>query len=43
MALDNGMTGVFEAAMDRTQIDSYEVIGAKGSIRVSKAFIPQMY
>lgn len=43
MELDNGMTAVFEAALDWKQIDSYEVIGAKGSIRVPKAFITQMY
>jgi len=43
MELDNGMTAVFDAAMDRAQIDYYEIIGTKGSIRVPKAFIPQMY
>jgi predicted dehydrogenase len=43
MELDNGMTAVFDAAMDRAQIDCYEIIGTKGSIRVPKAFIPQMY
>ncbi|RAS80373.1 hypothetical protein A4U60_17070 [Priestia endophytica] len=43
MEFDNGMTAVFDAAMDRTQIDYYEIIGTKGSIRVPKAFIPQMY
>lgn len=43
MEFYNGMTAVFDAAMDRAQIDSYEIIGTKGSIRVPKAFIPQMY
>ncbi|WP_052737772.1 Gfo/Idh/MocA family protein [Bacillus sp. SA1-12] len=43
MELDNGMTAVFDAAMDRTRIDYYEIIGTKGSIRVPRAFVPQMF
>jgi predicted dehydrogenase len=37
---DNGVTALFDAAMDRTRIDYYEIIGTKGSIRVPNAFVP---
>ncbi|MGG3159351.1 Gfo/Idh/MocA family oxidoreductase [Priestia megaterium] len=43
MELDNGMTAIFDAAMDRTQIDYYEIIGTKGSIQVPRAFAPQLF
>nr|WP_281269139.1 Gfo/Idh/MocA family oxidoreductase [Bacillus taeanensis] len=43
LKVDNGITAVFDAGMDRTRIDTYEVIGTKGSIRVPRAFIPQIY
>jgi D-xylose 1-dehydrogenase (NADP+, D-xylono-1,5-lactone-forming) len=43
MELDNGMTAIFDAAMDRTRIDYYEIIGTKGSIQVPRAFAPQSF
>jgi len=43
MEFDNGITAVFDAAMDRTQINYYEIIGTKGSIRVPRAFVPQFF
>lgn len=43
MELDNGMTAIFDAAMDRTRIDYYEIIGTKGSIQVPRAFAPQLF
>ncbi|MFP3126145.1 Gfo/Idh/MocA family oxidoreductase [Ectobacillus funiculus] len=42
MEFDNGVTALFDAAMDRTRTDYYEIIGTKGSIRVPRAFVPQM-
>ncbi|MCM3772395.1 MULTISPECIES: Gfo/Idh/MocA family protein [Priestia] len=43
MELNNGMTATFEAAMDCTRIDYYEIIGTKGSIQVPRAFAPQLF
>lgn len=43
MELNNGMTATFDAAMDRTRIDYYEIIGTKGSIQVPRAFAPQVF
>ena len=43
MEFDNGVTALFDAAMDRTRKDYYEIIGTKGSIRVPRAFVPQLY
>ncbi|MFE4706850.1 Gfo/Idh/MocA family protein [Peribacillus simplex] len=41
--LDNGVTAVFDAAMDRTRVGQYELIGTKGSIQVPRAFTPQIF
>jgi xylose dehydrogenase (NAD/NADP) len=43
MELDNGMTAVFDASMDRTRQDHYEIVGTKGSIKATRAFIPQVF
>ncbi|MEW4263258.1 Gfo/Idh/MocA family oxidoreductase [Priestia megaterium] len=43
MEFDNGMTAIFDAAMNRTVIDYYEIIGTKGSIQVPRAFAPQLF
>jgi xylose dehydrogenase (NAD/NADP) len=43
MEFNNGITALFDAAMDRTRVDYYEIIGTNGSIRVPRAFVPQMY
>lgn len=43
MELDNGMTAVFDAGMDRTRIDYYEIIGTKGCIQVPNAFAPRLH
>lgn len=43
MELDNGMKAIFDAAMDRTVIDYYKIIGTKGSIQVPRAFAPQLF
>ncbi|MBU8879256.1 Gfo/Idh/MocA family oxidoreductase [Bacillus sp. FJAT-29790] len=43
MEFENGITALFDAAMDRTRIDYYEIIGTQGSLRVPRAFVPQMF
>lgn len=43
MDLKNGMTALFDAAMDRKKVDTYEIIGTEGSIRVLRAFVPQLF
>ncbi|MBS4208891.1 Gfo/Idh/MocA family oxidoreductase [Bacillus sp. FJAT-50079] len=43
MKFNNGITALFDAAMDRTRIDDYELIGTKGRIRVPRAFVPQLF
>jgi xylose dehydrogenase (NAD/NADP) len=42
MELNNGMTALFDAAMDRTRRDHYEIVGTKGSIQVPRAFVPHL-
>ncbi|WP_176585633.1 Gfo/Idh/MocA family protein [Priestia megaterium] len=43
MELNNGMTAIFDAAMDRTRTDYYEIIGTEGSIQLPRAFAPQVF
>ena len=43
MELNNGITAIFNAAMDRTQVDYYEIIGTKGGIQLLRAFAPQLF
>lgn len=43
MDFDEGLTATFDAAMDRTRVGHYELIGTKGSIQVVRAFTPQMF
>ncbi|MFP7732365.1 Gfo/Idh/MocA family protein [Priestia aryabhattai] len=43
LEFNNGITAIFDAAMDRTRIDYYEIIGTKGSIRVPRALAPQLF
>lgn len=42
MELDNGMTALFDVSMDRTREDHYEIVGTKGSVKATRAFVPQM-
>ncbi|MFB9758717.1 Gfo/Idh/MocA family protein [Ectobacillus funiculus] len=39
--LENGIIAEFDAAMDRTRVGQYEIIGTKGTIQAPRAFIPQ--
>jgi D-xylose 1-dehydrogenase (NADP+, D-xylono-1,5-lactone-forming) len=43
LELNNGMTAIFDAAMDRTRTDYYEIIGTEGSIQLPRAFAPQVF
>ncbi|WP_046179528.1 Gfo/Idh/MocA family protein [Domibacillus tundrae] len=43
LEFDNGMTAVFDTAMNRTRTGEYELIGTKGTIRVPRAYIPHMF
>jgi predicted dehydrogenase len=38
---ENGIIAEFDAAMDRTRVGQYEIIGTKGTVQVPRAFIPQ--
>ncbi|GAA3331263.1 hypothetical protein GCM10020331_087150 [Ectobacillus funiculus] len=39
--MKNGIIAEFDAAMDRTRVGQYEIIGTKGTIQAPRAFIPQ--
>ena len=39
--LENGIIAEFDAAMDRTRVGQYEIIGTKGTVQAPRAFIPQ--
>ena len=43
MELNNGMTAIFDAAMNRTRTDYYEIIGTEGRIQLTRAFAPQVF
>jgi len=42
MHFDNGITALFDAAMDSASNRCYEIFGTKGSIRVPNAFLPHL-
>ncbi|OXS75058.1 Gfo/Idh/MocA family protein [Domibacillus enclensis] len=43
MEMENGVTALFDAAMDRMKTDKYELIGTNGMIEVERAFTPHLF
>jgi D-xylose 1-dehydrogenase (NADP+, D-xylono-1,5-lactone-forming) len=43
LEVDNGITALFDAAMDRVKTETYELIGTKGMIEVKRAFTPHLF
>jgi len=43
MELANGMTALFDASMDRIRQDQYEIVGTKGSVKTTRAYVPHMF
>lgn len=43
MEMENGVTALFDAAMDRMKADKYELIGTRGMIEVERAYTPHLF
>ncbi|MCY9665798.1 Gfo/Idh/MocA family oxidoreductase [Paenibacillus alginolyticus] len=43
MHLKNGMSAMFDAAMDRTGQNHFEIVGTKGRLLATRSFLPQLY
>lgn len=41
--MENGVTALFDAAMDRMKTDKYDLIGTHGMSEVGRAFIPHLF